>query len=491
MSDYPKRYPGKRWRVLFGSYDGVERFAVNELQSYVQDFLPYTLAIEQVDSADVHCEDDLILIGTADSNGRIAELIEKGAVAAPEGPQGYSIACIDSPWCEGQKVVVVAGGGPSGVVYGVQDYHIRVLMPLVRPDDSVNSQKRFGEMPDFAIAEHPLIENRGIWTWGYVIYDYKRFIDNMARCKMNMLTIWNDCPPLNSRELIDYAHSRGVKIIFGFHWGWGVAIDPNNPEHRQRIKEEVIRNYVENYRHLGMDGIYFQTFTEHNELDMGEKSTAAYACEWVNDIASGLYEIDPDLYIQFGLHATSILEKYVDLQGLDPRVVITWEDAGVIPYSYNPVTELPDAGYAQPRRVDTPEATIEYSKKLATFRENREFALVPKGWITLRWDLEFEHHGPFILGERDAEFIRQRLVERQRRWDYANRTWMVNYPLAIEFYRQILDTNPDKMTVTGLIEDGLFEEKIQPSVGLFAETIWNPRRDEKEIMLSAMSVHYR
>jgi len=37
------------------------------------------------------------------------------------------------------------------------------------------------------------------------------------------------------------------------------------------------------------------------------------------------------------------------------------------------------------------------------------------------------------------------------------------------------------MTATGLIEDGIFEARVQPSVAIFAETLWNPKRDPKVI----------
>ncbi len=46
------------------------------------------------------------------------------------------------------------------------------------------------------------------------------------------------------------------------------------------------------------------------------------------------------------------------------------------------------------------------------------------------------------------------------------------------------------MTVLGLIEDGLFEEKIRISAALFAETIWNPHRSEKEILDNALNPYY-
>lgn len=488
---YPKRYEGTRWKILYGAYDGIEKFAVNELQADVQRFLPYVIAVEKADPSALADGDHLILIGTPEGNPCVAQAVEKGLVPPPPGPEGYSIACLDSPWSDGRRVVTIAGSDPSGVLYGVQEFDAQVIRTRVSAGDPPDLRAAFDRMPNFGISERPAIDNRGIWTWGYVIYDYRRFIDNMARCKMNQLTVWNDCPPLNSREVIDHAHSRGVKVVMGFHWGWGIHdFDPSNEEQRASIKADVVRNYVENYRDLGIDGIYFQTFTEHTNLEMGGKSTAALACDWVNYVAHDLYELDPDLRIEFGLHATSIVENYTDLAALDPRIVITWEDAGVIPHSYNPLPDYSD----NPARSDSLgsiDATIEYSRKLATFRPGTEFAMVPKGFTTLWWMTEFEHHGPFILGERDPEWIRMRLRARQaERWDYVNNLWMENYPLAARFFREVLDCHPPKFTATVLIEDGMFEERIQLSAALMAEMLWNPRRDEREMLRRALSGHY-
>lgn len=488
---YRERYAGTRWSVLFGSYDGVERFAVNELQAYVQRYLPYVLEVRQAELVDQIGDDNAILIGTPNNNPLIAQAIAKGFVPAPEGAQGYSISCGKSPWNEERRLIVIAGSDASGVLYAVQDLDARVLRTRVHVGDPPDLRAAFDKMPDFAIAERPAIDNRGIWTWGYPIYDYRRFLDNMARCKMNMLTVWNDYPPLNSREVIDYAHSRGVQIIFGFHWGWGIDdFDPTDADQRAAMKDEIVRNYRENYAGLGLDGIYFQTFTEHTKLDMGGKSTAQLACEFVNDVADAMLAIDPYLQIQFGLHATSIRERYTDLSGLDPRVTITWEDAGCIPYAYDPTKEFNYGVFNSTEGLDPLDGTIDYSRRIATFRPGTEFAIVPKGFAWLRWQSEFEHHGPFILGERDPEFIEQRLAHHQPVWDRINALWLENYPMAVRFYREVLDCNPPSFTATALIEDGMFEARIQPSVAILAETLWNPRRDEKEILRLALSPHY-
>jgi hypothetical protein len=479
------RYKGPRWSLLYGSYQGVEEFAVNELQRIVQRNIPYIIEVLPADQTP-DATRNLILVGTPAANPRIAELGRKGLVRLPTQPQGYTIACLKSPWQPQTRVIVVAGTDSPGVLYGVEEFNKKVVTIFSLEK---NMRETFDALPEFSLTEAPVIENRGIWSWGYVLYDYRRFFDNMARLKMNRLIIWNDVPPINCRQFIEYAHSRGIKVVLGFHWGWGVAnLDPTNPEHLRLIKEDVLTKYEQFYRDLGMDGIYFQTFTEQSNTHIGNRSIASLACDWVNDIAHALLEKHPNLRIEWGIHASSIRENYPDLKPLDPRLTIVWEDAGGLPYAYDPTA--PIAGSAD-RNSKAPYAEIDYSKKLATFRPGSEFAMVAKGWSTLDWDTEFEHHGPFIIGERAHEFIRNRLKDRQPRWDYVNAKWVENYPFALRFYSEIRDVTPAPMTVLGLIEEGLIEEQIQVGAALLGEMLWNPKRNERDVMDEAMSPYYR
>jgi hypothetical protein len=480
------RYAGPRWSLLYGSYEGVEEFAVNELERMVQRHVPYVLEVQPGSQTPIATR-SLILVGTPAMNPKIAELGRRGLVKLPTLAQGYTLACLKSPWAPETRVVMVAGTDPPGVLYGVEEFNKRLATMSTQER---NLRQALDAMPEFSLTEAPAIENRGLWTWGYVIYDYRRYFDNMARLKMNRLVVWNDAPPVNCRQFIEYAHSRGIKVILGFHWGWGLGkLDPTNPEHVRLVREDVLRKYEEFYRNLGMDGVYFQTFTEQSNTRIEGRTIASLACDWVNDIARALLGKHPDLRIECGLHATSIMENYVDLKRLDPRLTIVWEDAGDLPYSYDP-----DVAFSEgklPRGLNTLDATIDYSKKLATFRPGSEFAMCAKGWTTLRWESEFEHHGPFIIGERAHEFIYDRLEERQPRWDYVNAKWAENYPAALRFYREIRNATSAPMSVVGLIEDGLFEERIQMSAALLGEMLWNPRRDEKDILHAALSPYYR
>ena len=484
-SEFKKVFEGARWRLLFGAFTGIERTAVIELQKILQYYLPYTLVVEGATNSAAALE-HLALIGTVASNPLIAELVETGKLSAPQREEGYSIALMDSPKIPGFRVLVVAGFDQRGVLYGAQEVAARLFNGGTLLDGFKGPERgrHLESIGLFSLQEAPVVRNRGLWTWGYPITSYRRYLDNMMRLKMNIITIWNDQVPLNIEEVLDYAHARGIRVILGFHWGWGHkgSLDISDAEDRRRIQETVLETYRSQYAHLHHDGIYFQTLTEHKDLELGGRSTAAWACELVNETAKVLLAEYPDLQIQFGLHATSIGENYVDLAALDSRVVIVWEDCcGQVPYSYYP---------AQISEVTADfETMLAYSRKLATFRPGSEFALVPKGWTCIRWVADFENHSSYILGEQSPLQARERLVLRQNEWDRINVHWFENYPLAARFYREILAVNPVLM-VTGLVEDGLLEEVIQPSVALFADTLWNPAQSDAQILQRAMRPYY-
>ncbi len=485
MNVLKQRYEGTRWTLVFGAYAGVEQVAIQKLNAMVQSHLPYVVKCIPASQFVPENEGHVILIGTPASNPWVEKLVRAGSVKLANHLQSFALAGMDAPWVAGRRLLVIAGRTEAGLLHGVAHFGTHLANPAItveRPT-MVKRQKAFDSIKDFMIQEQPLIENRGLWTWGYVVYNYRRYLDNMARLKLNMVTIWNDYPPVNIKEIIAYAHARGIKIILGFPWGWGQQHDLAKAEDRKKIKELVFQDYEKNYAHLDIDGIYFQTLTEHAQTEVGGKSLAAVVCEMVNEIGTGLLAKYPGLNLQFGLHATSIRERYTDLAGLDPRIMIVWEDVGALPFSY-----LPETVYAlAPEGLRTYEETLEYSLKLATFRKNSSFAMVPKGWACIDWPDEFEHHDQFLLGECDAGFIAERLAARQPHWDRMNALWLRNYPLAVRFYREILKCCPASITVTGLVEDGLFEERIQSSVALFAETIWNPEREPGDILELALS----
>lgn len=484
MSPYIPRYPGPRWSIAYGDSEGVSGFALEELYRTLQSFLPYVVEVLPASQFQPGSQPgNVILLGTPEDNLHLNASFQQGQHSLPADIQGFRLECTPALSDPSLHCLLLAGNSSTGVLQAVETFNARVLGKLFSDANPLGLLRRsLDEMEPMTIQETPSIPERGLWTWGYVIYDYRRFLDNMARLKFNCLTIWNDIPPINSRQLIDYAHGRGIKIILGFPWGWGMDFDLANPTDRQKIQAMVVDHYRQHIQPLAPDGIYFQSLTEHNQLEMQGRSVASLTCELVNQVAQQLLALEPGLDIRFGLHATSIRQNYGDLADLDPRLTIVWEDAGAFPFTYTPSFEGQGLSFAQ---------TLEYCHSLAAFRPNSTFAMIAKGWTCLNWPDEFEHHGPYLLGVRSPAFTRRRLEKIQPRWEEVNPLWEQYLPQAQQFFQSIQQACQGRMSVLGLVEDGLFEEKIQPSVALFAETLWNPFTDAGDLLSRADSAYYK
>ena len=491
QSKFKVRYTHPRWHVRFGTYrpdQPLQTFAIQELQRALQTFMPEVLDIAPANPDQTFAEAAqggyLVIVGTPDDNPYVRQALDSLDTPLPDHDEGYLLSSLTAPWADNLRLFLIAGRTHRGVLYGVQDFNTTYLGAQTLWDDPLTPTLR-DNLPTFTRAETPTVAQRGIWTWGYVIHDYRRFFDQMTRLRFNTITIWNDCPPINIHEVIDHAHARGIQVILGMPWGWGTTLDLTTPEDRAVLKASVLEEYAEKYAPLNHDGIYFQTLTETRDQMLGDQPRAQVICNVVNDIAGALFAQYPELAnnLQLGLHATSILDHHPLLATLDPRLTITWEDAGVIPYSYD-VSTIGDSpeGTVSGNALGTPEKTTAYSTQIAALRPHCPFAMVAKGFSKLRWSSEFENHGDFLLGERSEHFMRTRLSQTQTAWGRKNIEWATHYEKASHFYREVLAANPNNANVTALVEDGMFEMHIQPCVALFAQILWNPHADHLTMM---------
>ena len=229
---YKPRYDGPRWHLIYGSYKGVEEFALNELQRMTQRCVPYVMEVHHAEEP-VDQDANVILLGTAADNPLIAKMGSEGRVKLPTEPQGFTITCLKSAWSEKSKDGACCRRRFIGVLYGVVELNKKLAS--VSPDDRKEMPQALDNLGEFSAYESPVIENRGIWSWGYVIYDYRRFIDNMARLRMNRLLFWKVDPPLNCQEIISTACAfRESRLCSGFAWGWGMdSLDRMSSEHRR------------------------------------------------------------------------------------------------------------------------------------------------------------------------------------------------------------------------------------------------------------------
>jgi len=473
-----------KFKLIYGSYSGLEKKAIEIVSEEISDYIDYPLPALKSESAE---EDDLkganlVIVGTKKSNTLIAKLINEGVIKEADKPEGYSLKVTKSIFDDESQMIIICGYDEQGVLYGAVDF-FAYYIPYT--ENNHNHMHYFNkiftteELREYENISSPSVKQRGIWTWGHVIYDYKKYIRNMVRLKMNTLIVWNDYVPVNIKDIIKEAHENGVKIFLGFSWGWNEARPENgglniaDEETLGKIKDIIIKNYENDYANLDIDGIYFQSFTETCSSEINNIVIAERVVKLVNQTANEIFEKKPDLLIMFGLHASSVFEKLEYIKETDKRIMIVWEDCGAFPYSYTP------------EKIDGFDKTCELNKKIAVLRgKDDKFGIVSKGLICLDWTTFKHQQGKFIMGQQSKEFIKRRKEEKKKIWKYVDSYWVKNAKYAYDMVKLLKEANENTL-ITALIEDGMFEEQIYLSAASYAEMLWDTEKNAEDIILKA------
>ena len=293
----------------------------------------------------------------------------------------------------------------------------------------------------------------------------------MVMLKMNTLTVWNDFVPINAREMVDYAHSCGIKVIWGFAWGWDTNCRKIELGKLCERSVGIFEKYEKEYSKLGGDGIYFQTATEVNTEENNGIIIAEAVTDFVNKTAALFYEKYPDMEIQFGLHATSVKTKLQYIAQVDRRIRIVWENCGAFPFSYIP------------NDVESFNETVNFVKEIAVLRgKNDRFGAVTKGLTKLDWS-KFEHmDGSGFVGVSSKSMKADRVTRKSKIWRYLQAFWLTNADKALEMAKVMSKAKDGDLCITALIEDGMFEENIMYPAALFSEMLWDADADIKELM---------
>ena len=248
--------------------------------------------------------------------------------------------------------VQIIGADPVGVLWGVRDfvhYYARTWLDGL-------SQKKPHEF-DFASA--PRLHNRCLWTWWKGCIDPFAYIDRASEWKINTVVFWNEGVPLDAQRLTKYAHERGVKIWWGFSWGWtssgfrdaspglaeylvnlyesqtrknGIApasLCPSEPESIPAMKAFVMDLFENQYAWLPeIDGIYFQTATEAVcECERcRNKPLGDTLMPMIMPILEEMHQRYPDLPISWGVHNYGFdIKEFEILKEVPGYVNLCWE----------------------------------------------------------------------------------------------------------------------------------------------------------------------
>ena len=444
----------KKIAVIYGKYENsLQKKAVSLLSEIILDYTFEYPVCAEVSESEKFSDRFRIFVGTKESN----EYIRSHSTALLSHAEGYSIEVSGD-------TAIIEGFDDAGALYGCIDFYNKYLVHLEYPHDPVvfrvNPLER--ALPEFKYCSYPSIKSRGIWTWGHGIYDYRSFIDNMVNLKLNTIIIWNDFAPLNAREMIEYAHSLNIKLIWGYSWLWDTNCGEFSIENAESSIDGIIEKYEKEYLPLGGDGIYFQSFTETGKETVDGIIIAEAVTNLVNKASARLLEKYPDLELQFGLHAESVKKRLEYIKKVDPRVRIVWENCGSFPFGYIP------------KKLDNFDQTVEFVDKISHLRgENDRFGVVTKSLVKLDWSC-FEHlDGQISLGVSSKYMANNRIERKSKIWRYIQAYWLTSAPKAHEMAKALRDFKDGDLVVTALVEDGMFEKNIMFPVALYCEMLWD------------------
>ncbi len=450
----------KKFAIIYGQMNNdIQKRAVEELTSMLLDYtMEYPICCpyeKDRDMTDLKC----IYIGTKQNNPYILKTSQKTLCKDEE----YYIKVENG-------IAVIEGFDDAGVLYGVLDFYNKYIIRFEHPNNDrywINFLEK-DILPDFELCSAPSVKERGLWTWGHVIYDYRDYIHNMMKLKMNSVIIWNDFVPVNAEDIVAYAHSCNIKVIWGFAWLWDTVCDKIDIKSLdlEHCSNEIIEKYEAEYAKVGGDGIYFQTFTEVNGDNIDGVMIADVAARFVNKTAAMFYEKYPDMDIRFGLHATSVRNKLDFIKTVDPRINIVWENCGAFPFAY------------VPNNMQTFDDTKDFVKKISVLRgEDDRFGVVTKGLVKLDWS-QFEHlKGSHCLGV-SSEYVKRNRVERKEKiWRYIQSCWLTNADKVYEMVKEMYHSKNGDLCLFALVEDGMFEENIMYPVALYSEMLWDCNAD--------------
>ncbi|MCC6124056.1 MAG: DUF4838 domain-containing protein [Pirellulales bacterium] len=184
-----------------------ESFAARELQRCLRKMLPGNPEPAIHDDAAMPAG-DLILVGGPGSNQLSRSWLEKLRVTEKElsdlGDEGY---CIKSAEVDGRKVVLIAGGGRIGTLYGAYDFLYRLGCRWFAPGELHEDLPRIENLGQWDVKERPSFGLRGYYVWED--RGTPEFFLWMARNRMNYWWIGQSGHPL--------LHKLGIRLVAGFH----------------------------------------------------------------------------------------------------------------------------------------------------------------------------------------------------------------------------------------------------------------------------------
>ncbi len=402
----------RNWEIVYSSATGVELRALELLYGELGNYIlrePGAYAFHTLKCA--RAEDGIpvsnaFVIGTIENNPVLKRFITEADI--PE--HGFCIRVIPNPEADGKQLVLIAGAGSGEVLYGVCAFFDDVLpQNFIKNGDGIYEEDEVFSAPlaltDYKDAPQSLV--RSIFTWAHPVGDYRDYIQNAARMRINRFYFWNEYPPVNAAEIVDYAHSWGIEVFWGFAWGWSENCREGAALNLDTLRGEILKDWRERWSKLPCDGIYFQSFTEMTIETVDGRTVADMVTELVNSTSKIILEDRPDLRIVYGLHAMSVSKELKTIAKTDNRIKILWEDCGGFPYRYSDfVSTRGDKAFTK-EILDMPNPK----------------GLLFKCLLLQQWKNFVHQAGPYILGMNGKKMQAHDIAVASPLWRHYEMLW--------------------------------------------------------------------
>jgi len=456
------------WAIIYSDYEGVEARALEFLSGefagvvlrkageYVVPSMPCVKA-----TADFpQCNG--IVLGRWERNPLLQALLKREEI-----PQdGYLVRVVDNPGAAGTQLILIAGDTPSAVLYGAIDF-VDDGIPRLAPryGNGLFYQHLLGSerVPSYESRRAPETKWRSVFTWGHTFIDFRKYIRQLARMRFNQVIVWNEFPPLNAQEFLDYAHSWGIQVIWGFSWGWtNGQCKSADVTKLEDYRKDILQQWHDVWSKLNGDGIYFQSFTECNEQSRGGRTIADAVVELVNKTATEILAETPSLRIIFGLHASSVKSHLDTIAKTDPRLEILWEDLGGFPYDWN-------------RPFDE---TQEMELTKALFAQKRSMGLVFKNMLMMEWTRFCHQVAPYVMACASPLTVAEDEAIHAPMWTQYNADWIARADIAYRFAKAIHQdgTTQELNIAANLTDDTRF------ATAFAAELFWSTQEPCQAIL---------